>query len=519
MSDLESVRRARDASITKVAGEKIRSLVRLGGDQDSNGGLLDAFAEVFARMSESKIAAPIDEPTELSEGSLNSSCSRSESETQSGNDDGRQQCGTLKPDDLSAEDMELSSIPVAEIAAWEVVTPQQVENVESLVDIAGETDMSTAIGPVRLNVEMEHPEIAEDQVRQVLPREDGWDVISRQRKEKPTSHSKVSDVKPLQSGQVGQVVAAENSEPEIVSADIEEELEPFQEKAGAETRRNRRARQYAGRHFDQTQRQESYSSSREAASRGDSIMTPEMLEISSSPERLNPLGQRQGQPAAVAVNRSLQAAVVATSLTSKSGASPSPLGAKTENGVSEALQNPSMGATAKAITSRPSSEMRGKRVDKADTLARVKLIQRVSKAFQHLGPDGGLIRLRLAPAEMGSVRVEMRIQQRKVAARVVAETEAASAALREHLPDLRLRLESFGMQVEQLEIETESLDQETGSHFEDTTSRDDSWQEPEQGQKREGAKQLEAKMVVDVSQNVSSAVTTASLLDGIDVHL
>ena len=61
----------------------------------------------------------------------------------------------------------------------------------------------------------------------------------------------------------------------------------------------------------------------------------------------------------------------------------------------------------------------------------------------------------------------MRINQRKVEARVVAETEAASAALREHLPDLRARLESFGMQIEQLEIETECrTSSNSGSWFE-----------------------------------------------------
>lgn len=94
-----------------------------------------------------------------------------------------------------------------------------------------------------------------------------------------------------------------------------------------------------------------------------------------------------------------------------------------------------------------------------DTTARVKLVQRVSRAFQHLGHEGGVVRLRLAPAELGSVRVEMQVTQRKIQARVVAETEAASALLREHLPELRSRLESFGMQVEQIEVETESQEQ------------------------------------------------------------
>jgi flagellar hook-length control protein FliK len=101
----------------------------------------------------------------------------------------------------------------------------------------------------------------------------------------------------------------------------------------------------------------------------------------------------------------------------------------------------------------------------AETVSRVKLVQRVSRAFQHLGLEGGVIRLRLAPDELGSVQVEMRIEQRHVQARVIAETEATSAALREHLPDLRARLESFGMQVESIEIETQSNEQQHSSAF------------------------------------------------------
>ncbi len=90
-----------------------------------------------------------------------------------------------------------------------------------------------------------------------------------------------------------------------------------------------------------------------------------------------------------------------------------------------------------------------------DAVTRAKLVQRVSRAFQHFGAEGGSIRLRLAPAELGSVRVEMQIQGGKVNARVVAETEAASTILRDHLADLRNRLESQGMQVESFEIETD----------------------------------------------------------------
>lgn len=154
----------------------------------------------------------------------------------------------------------------------------------------------------------------------------------------------------------------------------------------------------------------------------------------------------------------------------------------------------------------------------AETVSRVKLIQRVSKAFQHLGAEGGVVRLRLAPAEMGAVRVEMRINQRKVQARVVAETDAASAALREHLPDLRARLESFGMQVEKLEIETETNDQQQGSWF-DNDSQQNQRQWQRQNQSRFQRRSLVARQAVspDVSQTPVDYVHRITC--GVDVRL
>ncbi|MDC0288016.1 flagellar hook-length control protein FliK [Rubripirellula sp.] len=520
MSDLESVRRARDAIITEVAGGKLRSLARGGGDQASNEGLLDAFAEVFARMSESKMAAPTDEQTEPAEDLANpSSDSPLGSETESQNDDSHQQCIALKPDDLPTEDVELPSTSVVEIAALKEAAPQQGEDVQALAETDIEAYATAPVVAEVLDTEAETPEIAEEQVRQVLPSEDGEDVVGRRRKAKPTSDSKSADMKPLEGTRDGEVVTADNSESEIISAEIDDELEQPMEESGGEVRRNRRAHHRGGRHAEQSQAPVTKNGSREAASKVESMMNPEMLEASKSTDRTTPVGQ--ARTAAAAVNRSVQAAAAASSVASTSGSSgsnTSRFGATPGNGIREVAYNPSVGATAKAAN-RPSADARGKKVDTTDTLARVKLIQRVSKAFQHLGPEGGVIRLRLAPAEMGSVRVEMRIQQRKVAARVIAETEAASAALREHLPDLRARLESFGMEVEQLDIETENLDHEGGSHFEDTTSRDEGWQEPDRRQQRERAKQFQAKNVVDVSQHVSPPVTTASLSAGIDVHL
>ena len=151
-------------------------------------------------------------------------------------------------------------------------------------------------------------------------------------------------------------------------------------------------------------------------------------------------------------------------------------------------------------------------------VSKVKLIQRVSKAFQHLGSEGGVVRLRLAPAELGSIQVEMRINQRKVQARVVAETEAASAALREHLPDLRARLESYGMQIERLEIENGGDRHQQQSHFDDQSRRQMQEQAGHQP-RRENSAGLQSSERGDVPREVSPMSRIENLNSGVDIRL
>ncbi|OUX51385.1 MAG: hypothetical protein CBE43_03880 [Rhodopirellula sp. TMED283] len=512
MSDLESVRHARDAIITEVAGGKLRSLARGGGDQASDEGLLDAFAEIFARMSETRRAAPSAKQTEASDDLANpSSDSSLESETQSQRDDCHQHCVAVKLDDLSTEDAGVSAISVVAIASVNDVGPQQVEDVATLADSDTENYSATPLATDALDADAETPVIIEEQV---FSGEAGEDFVVRRPKVKLASLSKSADVNPLPGMRDGEKVAAGSSDPEAVPAEIEEKLEKPMEKFGGEQRRNRRARHHA----EQSQAPASPNARREAVSLVDPMMRPGNHEVGTVAENATRVGSVQRSTAATALNRSAHAAAAVSSISSNGGSNTSRFGATEGNGVRGLAQNPLVDATAKT-SGRPVIEARGKTVDTSDTLTRVKLIQRVSKAFQHLGPEGGVIRLRLAPAEMGSVRVEMRIQQRKVAARVIAETEAASAALREHLPDLRARLESFGMQVEQLDIETDNLDHDGDSNFEDPTFRDEGWQESGQRQQRRRAKQFQTKNTVDVSQDVSPAAPTTSLSAGIDVKL
>ncbi len=516
MSDLESVGRARDAIITEVAGGKIRSFARSGG-LGSDEGLLDAFAEIFARMSEAKVTAPTAEQNSSSEDLGNpSSDSLRESETDSENDGSHKQCVAARPDGLSMEDVEVPTASVVAIAALEDAAPQPVENIATLA--VTELDLTVPVVANVLDAETGNSEIADDQVRQGLSGDDGEVFFVRRREASPTSDSKSAGVNPLRGEREGAVMTAGRSDPEIVSSETGEEVEQPLQQFGGEATRNRRVRHRGGRHAEQLQAPASQNGSRETASTVESLKSPVDPEASGGIENATRVRSAQGSTAAAAVNRSAQAAVAASAIATNSGSNTTRFGPTVGNGIREVVPNPSMGATVKTI-GRPASEARGKTVDTTHTLARVKLIQRVSKAFQHLGPEGGIIRLRLAPAEMGSVRVEMRIQQRKVAARVVAETEAASAALREHLPELRARLESLGMQVEQLDIETDKLDPDGDSNFEDPTSRDKGWQEPDRRQQHKRARQFQTNDAVDVSQHVSPVATTTSASAGIDVHL
>jgi flagellar hook-length control protein FliK len=208
---------------------------------------------------------------------------------------------------------------------------------------------------------------------------------------------------------------------------------------------------------------------------------------------------------------------VGSAATPKPSAAQSSLGSRSgATGVTTSLEST---AAPKAETK---SDAKGAtREGVSEAVNRAKLIQRVSRAFQHLGPDGGVVRLRLAPAELGTVRIEMRINGRKMEARVVAETEAASNALREHLPDLRSRLESFGMQIERIEIETDSGETDVDGRF---PGRDDGDRHSDEQGPR--SRPFRPRNRDSVSRSVSSAappvLADASITlpgIGVDLHL
>ncbi|MEI8371922.1 MAG: flagellar hook-length control protein FliK [Planctomycetota bacterium] len=91
---------------------------------------------------------------------------------------------------------------------------------------------------------------------------------------------------------------------------------------------------------------------------------------------------------------------------------------------------------------------------------RVRFVQRVEQAFQDLNGQGGSVRMRLSPPELGSLHIEITVVKGEMTARVEAETPAARNILLENLPALRERLAQHDIKVQRFEVDL--MDRSTG---------------------------------------------------------
>ena len=89
----------------------------------------------------------------------------------------------------------------------------------------------------------------------------------------------------------------------------------------------------------------------------------------------------------------------------------------------------------------------------AGEVDRVKFLQRVSSAFRAADEQGGQIRLRLSPPELGSMRLELTLRNGLMTAHVQAETDTARNMLLDHLPQLRERLADHNIKIDHFDVE------------------------------------------------------------------
>ena len=99
-----------------------------------------------------------------------------------------------------------------------------------------------------------------------------------------------------------------------------------------------------------------------------------------------------------------------------------------------------------------SSERTGDRLALGGT-DQARLLQRVARAVEVAQNRDGPIRLRLSPPELGSLRLEVRVNAGVLSARIEAETEIARTVLLENISALRDRLADQGVRVEQFDVD------------------------------------------------------------------
>ncbi|MBX7072850.1 MAG: flagellar hook-length control protein FliK [Pirellulales bacterium] len=165
----------------------------------------------------------------------------------------------------------------------------------------------------------------------------------------------------------------------------------------------------------------------------------------------------------------------------------------TQRPASPATQSPAntqtvaSGSTAGAETGRSTtgSAKRGSEMGRSTGLSQTdqaRFIGRVSRAFQTIGETGGKLRLRLSPAELGSLKLDVTVKDGVLSARIEAETDHARQVLTDNLPQLRERLGEQGIKIERFDIDL--MNQSGGELARDAGQQANDGQRGSAGQRR-----------------------------------
>lgn len=82
-----------------------------------------------------------------------------------------------------------------------------------------------------------------------------------------------------------------------------------------------------------------------------------------------------------------------------------------------------------------------------------RFVGRVAKAFQTANERGGIVQIRLAPPELGSLKIQMTVKDGVMSANLEADNANARRLLLDHLPTLRDRLAEQNIRVDRFDVD------------------------------------------------------------------
>jgi flagellar hook-length control protein FliK len=114
-----------------------------------------------------------------------------------------------------------------------------------------------------------------------------------------------------------------------------------------------------------------------------------------------------------------------------------------------------------------------------------RFVGRVAKAVQTAQDRGGMVQLRLSPPELGSLRLELSMQNGIMTAAVETETPAARQVLLDHLPALRERLAEQNIRIERFDVDVRQ--ENSGGQADPRAQQEQRQHQPQQPNSRHAA--------------------------------
>jgi len=184
---------------------------------------------------------------------------------------------------------------------------------------------------------------------------------------------------------------------------------------------------------------------------------------------------------------------------------------ETSNEPVTSLEKPA--GTAAADSSTAAAESRAE-TEPVPTTDRVRFVQRVSGAIRAAKDQDGLVQLKLSPPELGSLKIELSVQQGVLTAKLEAETAAARNVLLDNLPALRERLAEQEIRIEKFDVDVRDE-----GHQQEFTGAEDRDSNKASTSKVDARTENQSEENGNMSSMLNPIRTSEDLTGGLDVRI